>query len=127
VEGLIENCTNYSSTLNGWANNINTPNGLSLGALGINYGTNAVSSRNYLLNTKGWTIYGDIANGLACCVVTTSNFSQTTCNPYSFNNQTLTQSGIYYDTLLNSTGCDSIITLNLTINSTASNTINQNM
>jgi hypothetical protein len=119
-------CTNYSSTLNGWANNINTPNGLNLGtASGMKYGTNAVSGRNYLLNTKGWTINGDIPNGFACCVATTSNQSQTACNTYLFNNQTITQSGIYYDTLINTTGCDSIITLNLTINNPTSNTINQ--
>jgi surface protein len=120
-QSMLDNCgmdcTNYSSTLNGWANNItNTPNGLNLGALGIQYGTNAVSSRNYLLNTKGWTINGDIANGLVCCIATTSNQSQTACNTYLFNNQTITQSGIYYDTLINSAGCDSMITLNLTIN-----------
>jgi hypothetical protein len=42
-----------------------------------------------------------------------------------FNNQTIAQSGIYYDTLMNSTGCDSIITLNLTINNSTSNTMNQ--
>ncbi len=117
-------CTNYSTTLIGWANNINTPNGRTLGAKKIKYGTNAVSSRNYLLNTKGWIINGDIANGFTCCVATSSNQTQTTCNSYSFNNQILTTSGIYSDTLLNSTGCDSIITLNLTINS-SSNTLNQ--
>jgi surface protein len=118
-------CNNYSTTLIGWANNINTPNGLSLGASGINYGTNAASSRNYLLNTKGWTITGDIVNAFACCVPTASNQSQTACNSYTFNNQTLTQSGIYFDTLTNSTGCDSIITLNLTIKNKTSTTINQ--
>jgi surface protein len=128
-QNMLDNCgmdcSNYSATLNGWANNINTPNGLNLGASGVNYGTNAVSSRNYLLNTKGWTINGDIANGFTCCLPTTSNQSQTACNSYTFNNQTITQSGIYYDTLLNSTGCDSIITLNLTINNSTSNTLTQ--
>jgi hypothetical protein len=118
-------CINYSSTLIFWANNINTPNGLNLGASGMNYGTNAASSRNYLLNTKGWTINGDIVNGFACCLPTASNQSQTACNSYTFNNQTLTQSGIYFDTLTNSTGCDSIITLNLTIKNSTSNTLNQ--
>jgi hypothetical protein len=118
-------CINYSSTLIFWSNNINTPNGLNLGASGINYGTNAASSRNYLLNTKGWTINGDIVNAFACCVPTASNQSQTACNSYTFNNQTLTQSGIYFDTLTNSTGCDSIITLNLTIKNSTSTTINQ--
>jgi hypothetical protein len=47
------------------------------------------------------------------------------CNQYFFNNQILTHSGIYYDTLVNANGCDSIITLNLMINYTTS-TQNQN-
>jgi hypothetical protein len=50
--------------------------------------------------------------------------TQTACYTFNFNNQTLTQSGTYYDTLTNANGCDSIITLNLTINNPTSNTIN---
>ena len=42
-----------------------------------------------------------------------------------FAGNTLTSSGVYYDTLNNSTGCDSIITLNLTIN-TVNITVTQN-
>jgi len=34
---------------------------------------------------------------------------------YSFNNQTIMQAGVYKDTLVNATGCDSVITLNLSI------------
>lgn len=117
-------CNNYSTTLNGWANNPNIPSGRSLGAGGLNYGTNAITSRNYLINTKGWTISGDSPSGQTCCSVTSSTQNQTTCNSYTFNNQIFTTSGIYYDTLINSTGCDSIITLNLTINSNSS-TLNQ--
>ncbi len=108
-------CTNYSGLLNTWANNINTPSNRYLGAFNVKYGTNATTNRNYLINTKGWTITNDVASGFACCVVTTSNLSQTVCDAYFFNNQTLTSSGVYYDTLINSTSCDSIITLNLTI------------
>jgi hypothetical protein len=39
----------------------------------------------------------------------------TTCGniPYTFNGQSLNTTGIYYDTLTNSNGCDSFITLNL--------------
>ena len=51
--------------------------------------------------------------------------NQSACNSYNFNNQTITQSGVYYDTLINSAGCDSIITLNLTIKNSTSNTMNQ--
>ena len=36
--------------------------------------------------------------------------------PYSFNGLSLTSSGTYFDTLINSLGCDSILQLNLTIN-----------
>ena len=49
----------------------------------------------------------------------------TTCDNYIFNNQTLTQSGTYYDTLANALGCDSIITLSLTINTTSSTVMNE--
>ena len=42
----------------------------------------------------------------------------TTCSnqPYSFNGLSLTSSGTYFDTLINSLGCDSILQLNLTVN-----------
>ncbi len=45
-------------------------------------------------------------------------FSQTICSGsnYNFNGQILTAGGIYNDTLLNSQGCDSVITLTLTVN-----------
>ena len=36
--------------------------------------------------------------------------------PYAFNGLSLTASGTYYDTLINSQGCDSILQLNLTVN-----------
>jgi hypothetical protein len=58
------------------------------------------------------TITVGIIQSTTVAIITNIN----TCNSYTFNNQTITQSGTYYDTLLNSTGCDSIIMLNLTIN-----------
>jgi hypothetical protein len=59
----------------------------------------------------------DLYNSAGC----TNTFSSVTASAcYSFtwpqNNQTYTQSGNYTDTLMNHLGCDSIITLNLTIN-----------
>ena len=65
------NCTNYSSTLAGWANNPLTPTGRSLGATGRRYGTNAVTARARLTSStssggKGWIISGDANNGTAC-------------------------------------------------------------
>ncbi|MEY2830258.1 MAG: hypothetical protein RIQ33_2116, partial [Bacteroidota bacterium] len=47
----------------------------------------------------------------------TTNIQQSACGSFVFNNQTLTANGIYYDTLTNQNGCDSIITLHLVINS----------
>ncbi len=51
------------------------------------------------------------------CVPTTSSMSETACNSYHWmeSGQTYTNSGSYNVILQNSAGCDSIITLNLTI------------
>jgi len=46
---------------------------------------------------------------------TDSTLTTTACTRYNFNGRWLTSSGIYYDTILNAAGCDSMITLNLTI------------
>ncbi|EFK57891.1 bacterial surface protein 26-residue PARCEL repeat (3 repeats) [Sphingobacterium spiritivorum ATCC 33861] len=59
-------CQNYSFTLNGWANNPNTPSGRTLGVMGKQYGTNAVAARTVLTGTKGWTITGDSPSGQSC-------------------------------------------------------------
>ncbi|WP_343624793.1 BspA family leucine-rich repeat surface protein [Flavobacterium lindanitolerans] len=59
-------CVNYSATLNGWANNPNTPAGRRLGTLGLQYGNNVTTSRTFLTNTKGWIIIGDSPSGQSC-------------------------------------------------------------
>lgn len=53
------------------------------------------------------------------------SFSDYTCSgiAYSFNGQQLTAAGIYYDTLSNSNGCDSAITLTLSVIPSTSDTI----
>jgi gliding motility-associated-like protein len=62
-------------------------------------------------------------------ILNTSNsaINKTICSnqSYQFNNQMLTTSGIYKDTLVNYVGCDSIISLRLLVNSTSSNTLNE--
>jgi hypothetical protein len=52
--------------------------------------------------------------------ITTSSLSITECSSYTLNGETYTNSGTYTQTLenANSQGCDSLITLNLTLNST---------
>jgi len=59
-------CLNYSTTLNGWANNPATPSIRAFGTAGRYYGTSATSARTTLTNAKGWAIYGDAASGMAC-------------------------------------------------------------
>lgn len=59
-----------------------------------------------------------------CLGITQSNITAIACNSYTINNQTFTISGVYTQTLTNTSGCDSIITLNLTIGgSTKADTI----
>ena len=52
------------------------------------------------------------------CNETTGNVTQTSCFSYTVpsGDETYTTSGTYKDTLTNSAGCDSVITINLTIN-----------
>ena len=109
-------CLNYSATLYGWSSNPTIPSGVNLGASALHYGLNGQNARDYLVSVKGWNIVGDTISNNVCCFVQNTAINQAACNFYSFNGQTLTSSGIYFDTLLNANGCDSIITLNLTIN-----------
>ncbi len=56
---------------------------------------------------------------------TTSGVFATACTSYTWaqNGMTYTASGAYNDTIPNASGCDSIITLNLTINSVTTSTV----
>jgi len=71
------------------------------------------------------TYYVTVNNGINSCqdsitvtVLPTSALTIDTvvCDSMFFAGNNITTSGIYYDTLSNATGCDSIVTLNLTIN-----------
>jgi trimeric autotransporter adhesin len=50
------------------------------------------------------------------CQHNTGNFSATACGVYSWNGTNYSSSGVYQQTLVNYYGCDSVVTLNLTIN-----------
>jgi hypothetical protein len=57
----------------------------------------------------------------------TSTTNLTICNnqlPYTWNGQTFTTAGTFSATLISTSGCDSIATLNLTVNSTLTSTTN---
>ena len=66
LNGSGLDCDNYSATLIGWSANPLTPNSLTLGASGRQYGTNAVAARTKLDINKAWTISGDAPSGVAC-------------------------------------------------------------
>jgi len=51
---------------------------------------------------------------------TDSSLTQIACDNYTLNGQTYTQTGTYTQTFTNAAGCDSILTLHLTINQTTS-------
>ena len=56
----------------------------------------------------------------------TTNLADTICQgaTYNFNGQSLATTGVYHDTLTAQGGCDSIVTLNLTVSHNAETTIN---
>ena len=61
--------------------------------------------------------YGGFVMKLGQCAFTTSSvLTISVCSSYTLNNQTYSSSGTYTQIIPNSAGCDSIITLNLTIN-----------
>jgi hypothetical protein len=82
-------------------------------------GSNNGSLLNFGLNgnTSNWINSGASINGVGQASSVVSNTSVTSCSntPYLFNNQALTVSGVYSDTLTTATGCDSIAFLDLTV------------
>ena len=64
----------------------------------------------------------DVTNNQSCvaftinCPPVVNTTTETACNSYTLGGTTYTESGVYSDTLTTVNGCDSIVTLNLTIN-----------
>lgn len=78
----------------------------------------AVSSTEWDVYPVNTTTFIGSHSGASCCLANTSSLSASACTSYTWaeNGETYTTSGSYYDTLTNVSGCDSVITLNLTIN-----------
>jgi hypothetical protein len=101
----------------------------------------ACDSYTWALNGTSYTTSGTYThvgtNASGCPLTTTLNLTinnSTTavvtaiaCDSYTWalNNTTYTSSGAYAYTLVNSVGCDSIVTLNLTINNSTTATVSQ--
>lgn len=96
------------------------------GANSYDWTNNIVNGQGFIASTVGQSTYevtGTDVNGctntdevnVTVSPSTISTMTENAVDSFNFNGLTLTQSGIYFDTLLNSFGCDSIIELNLTI------------
>jgi photosystem II stability/assembly factor-like uncharacterized protein len=103
--------------------------------------TNGVLSSSTLNTTSTTTSFttplltsGDISNSYYCiikngngcysitsdtvllnCVASLNSISLTACDSFSINGQTYTNTGLYTQTLVNHTGCDSILIIDLTL------------
>ena len=69
-------------------------------------------------NSSGW-IFGQCTN----CTPVSASINRAGCDSLNVNGQTFTQSGTYTQTLTASTGCDSILTLNLNIGQSSYQTL----
>ncbi|WP_343631089.1 T9SS type A sorting domain-containing protein [Fluviicola sp.] len=100
----ITECTSYT-----WAEN------------GITYTTSGAYTAT-LPNAAANGCDSIITLNLTIIQPTTSSVSATACSSYTWaqNGMTYTASGAYTDTIPNASGCDSVITLNLTINTPTS-------
>lgn len=77
-------------------------------------------------STDTWLVDNLVMTGENVCFNSTSTLSASACGAYtSPSGNVMTSSGTYSDTIPNSTGCDSIITINLTVtpNSSSSQTV----
>ena len=74
---------------------------------------NGTSGKVYVNNSNGIV---DSLDGFIYCLPTKTNITKIACASYSWHGTTYTSSGIYTFDSLNIAGCDSLTTLNLTIN-----------
>ncbi len=70
-------CDNYSATLIGWLENNPDVTGRTLGAEGLEYGTNAADARESLITEQGWTIAGDAPSEAVCDGALSADFTTT--------------------------------------------------
>jgi hypothetical protein len=99
--------------------------------------TTASACDNFIWNGQTYTQSGNYTLPISNCVTeslnltinssTSNTINESALDFYTWpvNNQTYSQSGTYTDTITNAAGCDSIVTLNLTMNFTGINELNQ--
>jgi hypothetical protein len=77
----------------------------------------AIASTEWDVYPQNTTTFIGSHSGAPCCLNTTASVAASSCVSYTWaqNGMSYTSSGNYNDTIANVAGCDSIITLNLTI------------
>ncbi len=95
---------------------------------GLGYESLSVSGRSKYFNGSSWIAYNDFRIRSVVYnndIPTSSSITNVTaCNDYTWNGTTYTASGTYTYTTPNAVGCDSVATLNLTVNQNSSSTTN---
>ena len=85
----------------------------------VNYCGSTISVDNIVLsNAAGGDKTSVKATSLSTAHTKWENITATACDEFMWNGDTFTETGIYIDTIPSQAGCDSIITLHLTINRT---------
>ena len=83
----------------------------------VNYCGSTISVDNIVLsNAAGGDKTSVKATSLSTAHTKWENITATACDEFMWNGDTFTETGIYIDTIPSQAGCDSIITLHLTIN-----------
>lgn len=88
LTGSAIDCSNFSATLIGWANNPLTPNNKNLGSVARGdgalriIGNNALVARNLLVTTKGWTLTGETYSPNNCTLSSDSFKNEKSVNVY---------------------------------------------
>ncbi len=82
------------------------------------------TSGQYILTATGACASGADTVNVVAGAITTSTITAVACNSYtSPDGNSYTTSGVYTDTIPNASGCDSLITINLTINTPTTSSI----
>lgn len=74
-----------------------------------------------------WLVDNLVLTGENACSSSTSTLSASACGSYTTpSGNVLSSSGTYMDTIANSTGCDSVITINLAVNNASTSSMSPN-
>ncbi|MBQ6071389.1 MAG: leucine-rich repeat protein, partial [Bacteroidales bacterium] len=82
-------------------------------------------NQTFIEQERWWTYYGCSVRCLQDigCLPNTSEFADTACEQYVWGDSVYVQSGVYTQTFTNVNGCDSVVTIHLTVNTSVSEVV----